>query len=169
MEHIEDDSSVTGVPSVPTYYWANIQNPRLKGMDLDFLFHDRVVTQKVHPNGTGTKNSVSQPACVIYDSKFLQYKLLEILAPIICDWKNADNDGIASNLETGFDEQVMHLNDLIAILQTTLENLITQSLTYHADVITSCNEIGIGLGWDAPSLLRTFKQTEGRRHRHIES
>ena len=133
---------------VPTYHWSEILNPRCKDVT-DLLTGSVTITQKVNPKGTTAKTTAPKPACVIYDEAFIQYLLLEVIAPFICGAKNAKFE----NEEPTLNEVVEVQTQLVNLLVKTLEN----SVKHHDNAIDLCGKMGIELSYEPKLMLRSFK------------
>lgn len=130
------------------------------------VLNDKItLTQRVNSKGETSKVHPQKPAIVIYDSTFLQYKLLEVIAPLICDWKDNLLDGFTENPKTGFDESVMSLKDLTSEIVQTFVTAINSSIECHDDAINSCAEMGVTLPYSAKALLRSFKLAKARNYK----
>lgn len=143
--------------SVPTYYWAEIQTPHLKSIPSLILNEQVTVTQKVHLQSQGSKNTPPHPACVIYDSYFLEYKMLELLGSLICDWKEEQTYSINDLSDNPQIESEKDLQIFLKRLLGLLTNGVTNGLNIHQQAINYCNEMGITLPFDSKSFLRSFK------------
>ena len=165
MEHIEgtrefpielgkDEDIVT------TYHWSEVQSPRFNDLTTD-IFNDKVVlTQKAHTRTESAKLKIATPKLVIYDSDFLRYKLLEVIAPIIC---NQRNELIEKNTNT--EDALYALEDLSLKLTGQLTAAIFSSVRYHDEAVTFCNEAGVELPYSPKALLRSFKSATTRAYR----
>lgn len=160
LTELEDErylEEATTASFVPTYYWAEIQAPHLKALPLLILNEQVTVTQKVHLQGQGTKNTPAHPACVIYDSYFLEYKMLELLGSLICDWKEEQTYSINDLSDNPQIESEKDLQIFLKRLLGLLTNGVTNGLNIHQQAINYCNEMGITLPFDSKSFLRSFK------------
>ena len=138
--------------SVPTYHWSQIRNPRYKST-IEFLNKGAVtVTQKVHLARVDTKSTPLQSACVVYDTEFIEYQLLEIIAPFICDIKNG-------NLE---------LDGLQTCLVSTLWRAMNQAEKRHDNAIQLCNSMGVSLSYDPKFVLRSFKLGAAENYKDVQ-
>ena len=150
MQHIEEikhsdiELGVNDEPSlIPTYHWSEISSPRYKGVT-DLLVGFVTTTQKVNPNGTTAKTTAPIPACVIYDEAFIQYQLLEVIAPFICEAKAAMFEN----------EAVVEVQaQLVTLLVKTLED----SVKRHDNAIDLCGKMGVELSYEPKLMLRSFK------------
>ncbi|MEG4360153.1 MULTISPECIES: hypothetical protein, partial [unclassified Microcoleus] len=134
--------------TVPTYHWSEIVNPRYKDV-FDLLSNSVIVTQKVNPNGTTAKTVPPTPACVIYDEAFIQYQLLEVIAPFICSAENANFEKEAPTL----DKAAKVYDRLKTLFQQTFED----SIKRHDNAIHLCEDMGVTLQYEPKSMLRSFK------------
>jgi len=141
----------------PTYHWSEIQSPRLKDPTIDILSQPVIVTQKVHETNDAANGRLPRSAIVIYDTGYLQYKLLEFIAPLLCDWKDKSLDGFVENPDTEYDESVIPLEHLTSELAQIFLKTTTSSIKYHDEAIETCNNIGVELPFTSKFLLRSFK------------
>lgn len=154
---------------VPTYYWADIQTPRLSNVGVDIFYGEVLLTQKTYTKNQSAKLDIPTPKVVVYDSNFLRYKLLEVIAPIICDWKEETSQGFAEDDVTGEDISAMRLDDFIDCLKLLLTSCVEDSIKYHDSAIESCEEMGIGLPYTPKFLLRSFKLAKSLENKALEA
>ena len=159
MQHIEDtrESPVElgeDEPNlVPFCHWSQIQSPRYKDA-IGLFAGSNVTTQKVHLSNSYTKATSPVPACVEYDMEFVQYKLLEILAPYICDIKNA-----------GFADDSPSINEMENVLVRLLQVCIKEAILRHDNAVEMCEKMGVNLAYDPKLMLRSFKFAIGEKHK----
>ena len=170
MQNIEDVENVKKDPcdlgeseyTIPTYHWSEIQSPILKNATVDILFDEIVLTQKVHMRNQSSIKESTTPALVIYDSDFLQSKLLEVIAPIICDWKEKVSQGYIEDDVTGEDISAMSLGDLTHSLTQQLATAIHSGIRHHDEAVTYCEQMGVTLPYNPKALLRSFKLAKSK-------
>jgi len=153
--------------SIETYHWSEIHAPRFSDISLDIFNGEITLTQRVNFKGETPKVHPQKSAIIIYDSAFLQYKLLEVVAPLICNWKEELDNGWVNNPETGFDESVMPLEDLTIKLAKILVTAIASSIECHDGAIELCNDIGVSLPFSAKALLRSFKLAKAKEYKQL--
>lgn len=158
MENIEDtkespialEKSEDGISS---YHWSEIQSPNFKEIPLSIFEETIALTQKINIKGETSKIHAQRPAIVIYDVSFLQYKLLEVIAPIICEYKEGE--------ATGAEIEAFNAN-ILALITTA----IADAIKCHDDAIAMCGEMGIILFYTPKLLLRSFKLAKAKSYIH---
>ncbi|MEG4323145.1 hypothetical protein, partial [Microcoleus sp. Aus8_D3] len=146
--------------TVPTYHWSEIHSPRLNDLTTDIFNDEVVLTQKVNIKNETPKVHSQRAGCVIYDFDFLRYKLLEVIAPIICNHKN---ELIEKNTNT--EDALDALDDLGFKLTGQLAATIFSSVRYHDEAMAFCDEAGVELSYSPKALLRSFKSAKTRAYK----
>jgi len=168
MTNIEDvrENPVELGQETLTYHWSKIQSPRLSDIGIDIFDTDNEIrlTQKVNINGETSKVHPLRPALIIYDLLFLRYKLLEVIAPIICNWKYEVNQRYTEDEVTGEDTSAIKLEDLSELIAIELKAAIHSSVKIHDEAVVLCEEMGLTLPYTSKSLLRSFKQDVMREY-----
>lgn len=174
MQNIEDtteDPRELGESenTIPTYHWSEIHIPRLSNLTVYILTDEISLTQKVNINGETPKVHPQRPALVVYDDDFLRYKLLEVIAPIICDWKEEVSQGFIEDDVTGEDISAMRLDDFTDCLAQLLTSCVQSSIKYHDKAVTYCEQMGVTLPYTSKTLLRSFKLAKLKDYRQVHT
>ena len=177
MQNIEDVKDVKEDPcdlgegenTIPTYHWSEIQVPRFSDKSVYILTDEISLTQKVNINSEAPKVHPPKPAVITYDVLFLQSKLLEVIVPIICSWKEEVSQGFIEDDVTGEDISTMSLSDLTHSLTQQLATAIHSSIRHHDEAVTYCEERGIKLPYTSKALLRSFKLAKLKDYRQVRT
>lgn len=144
---------------LPTYHWSQILSPRYKDLNQALLFEPVTITQSVHLNNQAPKNTKAHPALVVYDSSFVQYKLLEVIAPFL-----------SSRLDSAVILGLTDDNDIVD--DDFLNNLGILLVSAGRDAIKlfkksskDCEEIGVTLDNSPSTILRTIKLSTAREYK----
>jgi hypothetical protein len=92
----------------------------------------------------------------------LQSKLLEVIAPIICDWKEEVSQGFIEDDVTVADIPAMRLDDFTDCLAQLLTSCVQSSIKYHDKAVTYCEQMGVTLPYNPKALLRSFKLAKAK-------
>lgn len=147
-DFMKEDLTQPPISAIPTYHWSEIQSPRLNGMTIKLLNESIAVTQSVHLLNDYSVTKKAFPAIVVYDVSFLHYKLLEVLAPIIC-----------STIGSSLDET----NAMKAQLEGLVSFALTTGLNTFEDTKSMCLDMGILLKNKPSTFLRAFKLYEAKK------
>jgi len=157
-EEVNDKNNDDIVPrdDIPTYHWSMIHVPRMSEA-ISCLTIDKIaLTQKVHLLNEPTKLNQQHSAIVLYDIHFLEYKLLEVIASLICEvMAETESDSNASIADSLLEQLADSLGDVI-------KEVIFRAVEYHDNAIETCNEIGVDLRYLPKMVIRSFKLAKAR-------
>ncbi|MEG4864488.1 MULTISPECIES: hypothetical protein [unclassified Microcoleus] len=66
-------------------HWSKVHSPNNRNLNADILNAPVDIVKRCILNGENTKLKESTPRIVTFDSQFVAYQLLEVLAPLIVD------------------------------------------------------------------------------------
>lgn len=157
MANAADESKE--LKTLPTYHWSQILCPRYKDLDKAILSTPVTVTQNVHTANQTPKVHKAQPALIIYDSQFVEYKLLEVVAPFLSSCIDS-----TTILESTDDSDVID-DGLVGDLWNLLSGALSKAMTVHRKISQECEDIGITLDNDSSTILRSFKLTAAKEYK----
>ncbi|XZN93238.1 MAG: hypothetical protein ACM65M_10615 [Microcoleus sp.] len=143
---------------LPIYHWSEIASPRFKLTEKLFL-ESITVTQTVHKRNQTPKTTQAHPAFVVYDVGFVNYKLLEVIAPLIAEELIDKNIGFdQESFSKGFLEQSQLVFDkTYANLISSLATVLTEAIQAYGSCAIKSEDFGITLNPTASVIVRSFK------------
>jgi molybdopterin-binding protein len=135
---------------LPTYHWSEIGSPRYKALSSSLILEPVTITQNVHKANQTPKTTKAHAAFVIYDREFIKYKILEVVAPFVSEHLNfggIEYSEIRSILTTDI------VDNLVVLLADTLNSAVE----IQAKTAQDCQDIGLEIGSDSSTILRSFK------------